>query len=160
MAVNSTLFNTRKHVNIRITGRHVLRTNLLCMRITDACKTETWSVYGPVTLCNFLSNLSRNTIARQVDGELHSVTCVVSQSFLLREALHKVELSSTFRNGLQQLTRPLHSVSPFQQLVSQFYGRFNTSCFAFREALRDKLLRKLHSITGPGSTPNLGNLQR
>ena len=30
---------------------------------------------GPVTLCNFLSNLSRNAaIARQVAGELHSVT--------------------------------------------------------------------------------------
>ena len=28
---------------------------------------------GPVTLCNFLSNLSRNAIARQVAGELHNV---------------------------------------------------------------------------------------
>ena len=45
--------------------------------------------------------------------------------FLLREVLHEVELSSTFRNGLQQLTIPLHSVSPLQQLVSQFYGSFN-----------------------------------
>ena len=45
--------------------------------------------------------------------------------FLLREALHEVELSSTFRNGLLQLTTPLHSVSPLQQLVSQFYGNFN-----------------------------------
>ena len=45
--------------------------------------------------------------------------------FLLREALHEVELGSTFRNGLQQLTTPLHSVSPLQQLVSQFYGSFN-----------------------------------
>ena len=25
-----------------------------------------------------------------------------------------------------------------------------TSCFSFRGALRDKLLRKLHSVTGPG----------
>ena len=36
---------------------------------------------GPVTLCNFLSNLSRNAIARQVAGELHNVTWVVSQFF-------------------------------------------------------------------------------
>ena len=36
---------------------------------------------GPVTLCNFLSNLSRNAVARQVAGELHSVTWVVSQVF-------------------------------------------------------------------------------
>ena len=32
---------------------------------------------GPVTLCNFLSNLSRNGIAIQVAGELHSVAWVV-----------------------------------------------------------------------------------
>ena len=50
--------------------------------------------------------------------------------FLLREALHEVELSSTFRNGLQQLTTPLHSVSPLQQLVSQFYGSFNKGACA------------------------------
>ena len=70
--------------------------------------------------CNFLGNLSRNAVARQVAGELHSVTWVVSQFFLLHEALHEVELSSTFRNGLQQLTIPSHSVSPLQQFVSQF----------------------------------------
>ena len=29
---------------------------------------------GPVILCNFLSNLSRNAVASQVAGELHSVT--------------------------------------------------------------------------------------
>ena len=50
--------------------------------------------------------------------------------FLLREALHEVELNSTFRNGLQQLTTPLHSVSPLQQLVSQFYGSFNKGACA------------------------------
>ena len=50
--------------------------------------------------------------------------------FLLREALHEVELSSTFHNGLQQLTTPLHSVSPLQQLVSQFYGSFNKGACA------------------------------
>ena len=78
--------------------------------------------------------------------------------FSLREALHEVELRSTFRNGLQQLTTPLHSVSPLQQLVSQFYSRFmavltrahaHTYYISFRRALRDKLLRKLHSVTGP-----------
>ena len=77
--------------------------------------------------------------------------------FSLREALHEVELSSTFRNGLQQLTTPLHSVSPIQQLVSQFYSSFtavltrahaHTYYISFRGALRDKLLRKLHSVTG------------
>ena len=73
-------------------------------------------------------------------------------------SLHEVELSSTFRNGLQQLTTPLHSVSPLQQLVSQFYSSFmavltrahaHTYYISFRGALRDKLLRKLYSVTGP-----------
>ena len=79
-------------------------------------------------------------------------------TFSLREALYEVELRSTFRNGLQQLITPLHSVSPLQQLVSQFYSRFtvvltrahaHTYYISFRRALRDKLLRKLHSVTGP-----------
>ena len=72
-------------------------------------------IEGPVTLYNFLSNLSRNGVARQVAGELHNVTW---------------ELSSTFRNGLQQLKTPLHNVSPLQQLVSQFYGSFNKGACA------------------------------
>ena len=50
--------------------------------------------------------------------------------FLFGEALHEVEISSTFRNGLQQLTTPLHSVSPLQQLASQFYGSFNKGACA------------------------------
>ena len=75
--------------------------------------------------------------------------------FLLHEALHELDLRSTFRNRLQQLTTPLHSVSPLQQLVSQFYGSFtNGTCAHFlffipRSNLRDKLPRKLHSVTGP-----------
>ena len=77
----------------------------------------------PVVLCNFLSNLSRNAVARQVAGELHIVTWVVG--IFLCEALHEVKLSSTFRKGLQQLATPLHSVPPLEQLVSQFYGSFN-----------------------------------
>ena len=69
---------------------------------------------------------------------------------LLREALHEVELGSTFRNGLQQLTTPLHGVSTLQQLVSQFHGIFNKGvCARFLGALRDQLLRKLHSVTEP-----------
>ena len=91
---------------------------------------------------------------------IFSATCLAMPldcfvTFLLHETLHEVELSSTFSNGLQQLTTPLHpSVSPLQQLVSQFNGSFNKGAcahfrFSFRGALRDKLLRKLHSVTGP-----------
>jgi len=38
----------------------------------------------------------------------------------LRIALQEVQLISTFRNALQQLVTPLHSVSLLQQLSSQF----------------------------------------
>ena len=73
--------------------------------------------------------------------------------FLLREALHEVELSSTFRNGLQQLTIPLHGVSPLQQLVSQFYGSFNKDVrahflFLVARSIARQVAENLHSVTG------------
>ena len=122
---------------------------------------------GPVTLCNFLSNLSRNAVARQVAEELNSVTWLVLQFFLheaLHEALHEVELSSTFRNGLQQLATPLHSVSPLQQLVSQFYGSFNKGACAhfllfFPSSIARQVAEKITQCNR-ASIPILGNLQR
>ena len=44
--------------------------------------------YGPATLRIFVSNLSRNAVARQVARKLHSVTWVVSQ-YLARVASAK-----------------------------------------------------------------------
>ena len=83
---------------------------------------------------------------------------------LLHEAWHEVELSSTFRNGLQQLATPLHSVSPLQQLVSQFYGSFNKgTCAHFFFFVPKSIARQAaEKITkcNRASTPNLGNLQR
>ena len=114
--------------------------------------------------------------------------------FLMREALHEVEISSTFCNGLQQLATPVHSVSTLKQLFPQFYVSFaKGACAQFSffiprssgyssspqaqpnpakickmlrsranvppnlgnfqrynfQALRDKLLRRLRSVTGP-----------
>ena len=80
--------------------------------------------------------------------------------FLLREALHEVELSSTFRNELQQLTIPLQSVSPLQQLVSLFYGSFNKGvCAHFLFFVARQVAEKIAQCNR-ASTPNLGNLQR
>ena len=84
--------------------------------------------------------------------------------FLLREALHEVELSSTFRNGLQQLATPLHSVSPLQQLVSQFYDSFNKGAcayflFFFSKSTARQVAEKIAQCN-MASTLNLGNLQR
>ena len=84
--------------------------------------------------------------------------------YLLREALHEVELSSTFRNGLQQLITPLHSVSPLQQLVSQFCGSFNKgACAHFLFFVPRSIARQVAEKIAQcnrASTPNLGNLQR
>ena len=41
--------------------------------------------------------------------------CCLAGFFLFRVALHEIELVSSFRNALQQLTTPLHRVSPLQQ---------------------------------------------
>ena len=119
---------------------------------------------GPVRLRNFLSNLSCNAVARIVAGELHSVTWVVSQFLLLSEALHEVELCSIFRNGLQQLATPLHSVSPLPLIFSQFYENFNKgacahlSFFSPRNIARQvaENIAQCNRALGP----NLGSLQR
>ena len=83
--------------------------------------------------------------------------------FLLRKALHKVELSSTFCNGLQQLTTPLHGVSPLQQLVSQFYGSFSKgTCAHFLFFVLRNIARQVAEKIAQcnrASMPNLGNLQ-
>ena len=74
---------------------------------------------------------------------------------VLREALHEVIVSSTFRNGLQQLIIPFHSVSPLQQLVSQFYVSFNNGAcaqylfFVPRSIARQVAAEKLNNVTGP-----------
>ena len=84
--------------------------------------------------------------------------------FLLCETLHEVELSSTFRNGLQQLTTPLHNVSPLQQPVSQFYGSFNKgTCTHFSFFVPRSVARQVAekiAQSNRASAPNLGNLQR
>ena len=61
--------------------------------------------------------------------------------FLLRKALHEVELSPLFVTDCTNWQHH-YSVHPFQQLFSQFYGSFNKgacahiSCFALRSIVR------------------------
>ena len=82
---------------------------------------------------------------------------------LLREALYEVKLSCTFRNGLQQLTTPLHSVSPLQQLVWQFYDSFNKgTCAHFLSFVPRSIARQFaEKITQSNRTsiPNFGKLE-
>ena len=108
--------------------------------------------------------MSRNAVARQIAEELQSVTWVVSH-FFLREALHEVELSSTFRNGLQQLKTQLHSVSPLQQLFSQFTAVLNVRMHAHTSHFSPpsmSIARQVAEKTAQCNralTPNFGNLQ-
>jgi len=79
---------------------------------------------------------------------------------MLTTVLQEVEFKSTFRNALQQLVAPLHSVSPLQQLSSQFlshvlYKRmrefiillWNDLCRRCCQ-LTSALWEWLHSVTG------------
>ena len=86
--------------------------------------------YGPLTLCNFLDNLSRSAVARQVAGELHSVTWVVSQFFFF-----------FFCSNWQHHCTVYHPSSNFTADMTRAHG--HTSYFSFRGALQNKLLRKL-----------------
>ena len=58
----------------------------------------------------------------QVAEHVTSATSLAT-FFLLRTALHEVELSSTFCNNYSNFQSPLHSVTPLQQLVSQCFAR-------------------------------------
>ena len=105
-----------------------LANSLISNDVLSAARKRYKNTFGKVKALlhraiGFLSNLSRNAVARQVAGELQcNMGCLAI--FLLRKALHEVEFGSTFRNVLQQFTTPLHSVLPLQQLVWQFLWQF------------------------------------
>ena len=86
----------------------------------------------------------------------------LSRNLFVARSVAKVELSSTLRNGLQQLTTPLHSVSPLQQLFSHFYGSFNKSaCAHFLFFVPRSIARQVaEKIAQRNRASNLGNLQR
>jgi len=63
---------------------------------TTKNKTNSGSIIkGAVTLRNFLSNLSRNAVVKQVARELHSVTGFVLQCFLMCNVEHSIARSRT-----------------------------------------------------------------
>ena len=114
-----------------------------------------------------LAMLLRDKLPENCTVYMYNMACLAS------EALHKVDFSSNFRNGLQQLATPLHSVSPLQHFVSHFYVSFNKGAcahflFSFRGAMvtrtslsqdggsgkKRKLLRSRFSVT-----PNRSSLQ-
>ena len=62
------------------------------------------------------SNALRNKLLRK----LHSVTAGFLTFFLVRATLHEEKLGTTFRNALQQVSTPLHSVSPLSNFPRNF----------------------------------------
>ena len=151
------LFRALISISRLVLWSQLLREKEVCWRV---CFVHPDVQNSPVTLCNFLSNLSRNAVAWRIAQ--CNMGCLAI--FLLCKALHKVELGCTFRNGLQQLTTPLHSVSPLQQLVSQFYGSFSKgACAHFLFFVPKNIARQVAEKIAQcnrASTPNLSNLQR
>ena len=81
-------------------------------------------------------------IGAQVAGKM--LHCIIPEKFVatLCEALQKVELNSTFRNGFFNL-----SLNVFGRYKALHWAMFRATCLAL--ALRDKLLEKLHRLTAP-----------
>ena len=103
-----------------------------------------------VTLRNFLF---QNAVARQIGGGLHSVTWVVSQYFCCAKRCMKQNLAllfATYSSNWQHHCTVYHPSSNLSRNFTAVLTKAHahTSCFSFRGALRDKLLRKLHSVTG------------
>ena len=89
------------------------------------------------------------------ENKFISATWVVLQFFwLLREALHEVELDSTFRNGLQQLA----TASPLKQLFLQFYGSFNKGACSRFSFLAPRSSGYENKLILSDVKHNLGNL--
>ena len=115
---------------------------------------QTRYIKGPVTLCIFFSNLSRNVVARQIAGELHSVTWVVSQCFCCAKRCTKWNSALLFAmdcsNWQHHCTVYNSSSNLSRNFTTVLTGTHaHASCFSFRGTLRDKLPRKLHTVTQP-----------
>ena len=99
---------------------------------------------GSVTLRNFLSNLSLNAVARQVAGELHSVTWVVSQFFVARSvARGRTQFYSSQRiaatgDTTAQCVFPSATFLAILRHLNK--GTCDTSHFSFRGALGTQVL--------------------
>ena len=82
-----------------------------------------WMAYkGPVTLRSFLSNLSRNAIARQVAGELRSVHGLSRNFFVTRSVARSrtqlyflQRIAAIFNNIAQCITPPATSLAILRQ---------------------------------------------
>ena len=108
---------------------------------------------GPGTLCNFLSNLSRNA-PRNEKQEVCACALVKNavklRDKLLEEWYTAVQWCCQLLQSVAQSRAEFYLVQRFaQQTKLRVYTLCNSPGTCLATALQDKLLRKLHSVTGP-----------
>ena len=114
---------------------------------------EIWC-WGPVTLCNFLSNLSRNA---PLNEKQEVCACaLVKTAVKLRDKLLEGWYTVQWCCQLLQSVAISRAEFCFVQRFAQqkncdttHVTLCNSPATCLATALRDKLLRKLHSVTGP-----------
>ena len=114
---------------------------------------EVWC-WGPVTLWNFLSNLSRNA-PRKENREVYACT-LVKTAVKLRDKLLEGWYTVQWLCQLLQFVAKSRAEFYFVQRFAQqkncettHVTLCNSPANFLAVPLRDKLLRKLHSVTGP-----------
>ena len=114
---------------------------------------EVWC-WGPVTLCNFLSNLSRN--APRNEKQEVCACALVKTAVTLRDKLlegwYTVQWCCQLLQSVAKSRAEFYFVQRFAQqkdCETTHVTMCNSPATYLATALRDKLLRKLHSVTGP-----------
>ena len=78
----------------------------------------------------------------------HAIVFVARSVARSRTPLYFCQLIAAIDNTIAQWYHPSSNLSRnFTAVLTRAHA--HTSCFSFRGALRDNLLRKLHSVTGP-----------
>ena len=115
--------------------------------------TEVW-YWGPVTLCNFLSNLSRNAPRneKQEVCECALVKTAVKLRDKLLEGWYTVQWCCQLLQSVAKSRAKFYFVQRFAQqknCKTTHVTLCNSPATCVATALRDKLMRKLQSVTGP-----------
>ena len=115
--------------------------------------TEVWC-WGPVTLCNFHSNLSRN--APRNETQEVCAFALVKNAVKLRDKLlegwYTVQWYCQLLQSVAKSRVEFYSVQRFAQhknCEATHVTLCNSPATCLATALRDELLRKLHNVTGP-----------
>ena len=114
---------------------------------------EVWC-WGPVTLCNFLSNLSRNVPRneKQKGCACALVKTAIKLQDKLLEGWYTVQWCCQLLQSITKSRTEFHFVQRFAQqknCKTTHVTLCNSPATCLTMPLLDKFLRKLHSVTGP-----------